>query len=91
MRTGFIERHGKLAELDRSFDLKFWQDQSAQARFDTGRVRQGMAALLAAMGTPAPWPKPRGKAPSWPTGRVRKRRERYEVVKKAHKKPEAAT
>jgi hypothetical protein len=23
-----------LTELDRSFDLEFWQDQSAQARFD---------------------------------------------------------
>ena len=34
MRTGFVERHGKLAELDRSFDLKFWQEQPAQARFD---------------------------------------------------------
>jgi hypothetical protein len=34
MRTGFVERHGKLSELDRSFDLKFWQDQPAQARFD---------------------------------------------------------
>ncbi|MCX6580622.1 MAG: hypothetical protein NT166_10615 [Candidatus Aminicenantes bacterium] len=34
MRKGFIERHGKLSELDRSFDIKFWQDQSAQARFD---------------------------------------------------------
>ncbi|HLP48937.1 MAG TPA: hypothetical protein VK186_08445 [Candidatus Deferrimicrobium sp.] len=34
MRTKFSERHGKLAELDRSFDLKFWQDQPAQARFD---------------------------------------------------------
>jgi hypothetical protein len=29
MRRGFVERHGKLAELDRSFDLKFWQDQKA--------------------------------------------------------------
>jgi hypothetical protein len=34
MRTGFVERYGKLPELDRSFDLKFWQDQPAQARFD---------------------------------------------------------
>ena len=34
MRTGFVERHGKLAELDRSFDLKFWQAQPVQARFD---------------------------------------------------------
>ena len=55
-----------------------------------GRVRQGMAGLLAAIGTPAPPPKPRGKAPGWPAGRVRKRRERYEVVKKASKKPQAA-
>jgi hypothetical protein len=34
MKTGFVERCGKLAELDRSFDLKFWQEQPAQARFD---------------------------------------------------------
>jgi len=29
----FSERKGKLAELDRSFDLKFWQAQSATERF----------------------------------------------------------
>jgi hypothetical protein len=34
MRRGFVERYGKLTELDRSFDLKFWQDQPARARFD---------------------------------------------------------
>lgn len=34
MRTGIIERKGKLAELDRSFDLEFWQAQSPQARFE---------------------------------------------------------
>jgi hypothetical protein len=34
MRIGFVERHGKLSELDRSFDLEFWQDQPAQAKFD---------------------------------------------------------
>jgi hypothetical protein len=33
MREGFVERHGRLTELDRSFDLKFWQDQPAPARF----------------------------------------------------------
>ncbi len=27
------ERKGRLAELDRSFDLKFWQAQSSSARF----------------------------------------------------------
>lgn len=31
-RTGFIERRGKLEDLDRSFDLQFWQGQSAAAR-----------------------------------------------------------
>jgi len=29
-----MERYGKLAELDRSFDLEFWQEQTTQARFD---------------------------------------------------------
>jgi len=33
MRTGFVERRGKLTELDRSFDLIFWQSQTPQARF----------------------------------------------------------
>ena len=34
MRTGFVERKGKLSELDRSFDLEFWQAQPPKARFD---------------------------------------------------------
>jgi hypothetical protein len=34
MKTGFVERYGRLAELDRSFDLEFWQAQPSQARFD---------------------------------------------------------
>ena len=33
MRSGIIERRGKLKDLDRSFDLQFWQSQSPQARF----------------------------------------------------------
>jgi hypothetical protein len=33
MRNGIIERRGKLKDLDRSFDLQFWQSQSPQARF----------------------------------------------------------
>ena len=32
--TEFIERRGKITELDRSFDLSFWQSQSSQARFE---------------------------------------------------------
>jgi len=33
MRTGFVERRGKIEDLDRSFDLVFWQSQPAQAQF----------------------------------------------------------
>jgi hypothetical protein len=34
MRTNFKEHRGKLQELDRSFNLKFWQSQPPKARFD---------------------------------------------------------
>jgi len=33
MRTGIVERFGKLEDLDRSFDLTFWQAQPEAARF----------------------------------------------------------
>ena len=33
IRTGFRERRGKIEELDRSFDMEFWQAQTPQARF----------------------------------------------------------
>jgi hypothetical protein len=34
MKGKFVERRGRLKDLDRSFDLKFWQEQPAKARFD---------------------------------------------------------
>lgn len=34
MRTDFVERRGRIEEMDRSFDLEFCQAQPAQARFD---------------------------------------------------------
>ena len=34
MRTIFTERRGKIEDMDRSFDLKFWQSQPPKARFD---------------------------------------------------------
>ena len=34
MRRNFVERRGKLQDMDRSFDLKFWQAQSPKARSD---------------------------------------------------------
>ena len=33
MKRVFRERKGKISELDRSFDLMFWQSQSPDARF----------------------------------------------------------
>lgn len=33
MSTDFVERRGRIEELDRSFDLEFWQAQTTQARF----------------------------------------------------------
>ncbi len=34
MRTKFVERRGRIEQMDRSFDLKFWQAQPPKARFD---------------------------------------------------------
>ncbi|HAJ34784.1 MAG TPA: hypothetical protein DCL15_03685 [Chloroflexi bacterium] len=33
-KARFVERKGKLSELDRSFDLAFWQAQTPEARFE---------------------------------------------------------
>ena len=33
-RTDYMERKGKISELDRSFDLHFWQAQSTERRFN---------------------------------------------------------
>jgi len=33
MKTDFVERRGKIEDLDRSFDLAFWQNQTSEARF----------------------------------------------------------
>jgi DDE superfamily endonuclease len=57
--------------------------QRAQAAATPGRVQAGLGALFAGLGTPAAAPQPRGKAPGWPAGRVRRRQERSRVVKKA--------
>jgi hypothetical protein len=32
MREGFVERRGRIQDLDRSFDLAFWQAQTSQER-----------------------------------------------------------
>lgn len=33
MEYEIMERRGKLEDLDRSFDIRFWQAQSSMARF----------------------------------------------------------
>lgn len=64
--------------------------QKKQPNLTPGRVRQGMGALFTQIGTPAAKPKPRGKPPGWPQGRLRTRPPRYPVVKKGPKKPESS-
>jgi hypothetical protein len=60
--------------------------QKPQSNLTPGRVCQGMGGVLAVIRTPAQVPKPRGKSPGWPKGRLRKRRERHPVVKKSQKR-----
>ena len=33
-RPNFVERRGKIQEMDRTFDIAFWQSLPAKARFD---------------------------------------------------------
>ena len=56
--------------------------QAAQDKLSPGRVAQAFAVILAAIGTPAKVPKPRGKAPGWPPDKPRTPRTRYPNVKK---------
>lgn len=61
--------------------------QKSQPHLTPGRVAQGFPTLLAAIGTPASDPKPRGKSPGWPKGQSRPKRTRYPVVKKTKPLP----
>lgn len=56
--------------------------QKPQDNLSPGRVAQSFAAIIAAIGTPAQPPKPRGKSPGWPKGQPRTPRTRYPTVKK---------
>ena len=59
-----------------------WQKPQHLEKPTPGRVAQSFSVLLAAIGTPAKSPKPRGKSPGWPKGKKRTKRPRYPVVKK---------
>lgn len=54
--------------------------QKPQARLSPGRVCQGMQNLLVTIGTPTCMCKSRGKAPGWPTGHPRSRREWHDLL-----------
>ncbi len=59
-----------------------WQKPLPTEKLTPGRVAQSFPGLLAAIGTPAKSPKPRGKSPGWETGKKRNKKPRYPVVKK---------
>lgn len=54
--------------------------QKPQTRLSPGRVCQGMQNLLVTIGTPTRLCKSRGKAPGWPTGKPRARREWHDLL-----------
>jgi hypothetical protein len=56
--------------------------QKSMPYLTPGRVAQSMGGVLAAIGTPAVPPKPRGKSPGWPRGKLRSPKPRCPIVKK---------
>src|SRR5438105_3105966 len=60
--------------------LRPWE--SKERAVTPRQVRRVMPSILSQVGTPAPRPKPRGKSPGWPKGRVRTPAPRFLVVRK---------
>ena len=60
--------------------LRPWE--STQRAVTPRQVRRAMPGILMHLGTPAKRPKPRGKSPGWPKGRLRTPAPRFGVVKK---------
>jgi hypothetical protein len=59
-----------------------WERPQRRRRLTPCRVLRGFAALLAAVGTPAAAPKPCGRSPGRPKGRLSGRAERHPALKK---------
>ncbi len=59
-----------------------WQKPQPREKLTPGTVAQSLPGVLAAIGTPAKSPKPRGKSPGWKKGKKRNKKNRYPVVKK---------
>ena len=60
--------------------LRPWESRQRPAT--PQQVRRAMPRILQQLGTPALPPKPRGKSPGWPKGRVRTPAVRFAVIKK---------
>ncbi len=60
-----------------------WERPQRHRRLTPCRTLRGFAALLAAVGTPASAPKPCGRSPGRPKGRLSGRAKRYPALKKA--------
>jgi hypothetical protein len=64
-----------------------WQKPLPQSSLTPGRVAQAFGTILAAIGTPACFPKTRGKSPGWPQGKKRTPKIHYPTVKKRYSPP----
>ena len=65
-------------------DLRLpWERRYAAGKLTPCRVRRGVLTLLLALGTPAKPPKPCGRSPGRPKGRLSGRAECYPALKKA--------
>jgi hypothetical protein len=60
-----------------------WERPQRHRRLRPCRTLRGFAALLAAVGTPARAPKPCGRSPGRPKGRLSAQARRYPALKKA--------
>jgi hypothetical protein len=65
-------------------DLRLpWERRYAGGRLTPLRIRRAVSSILAQLGTPAKPPKPCGRSPGRPKGRLSGRAERYPAIKKA--------
>ncbi len=64
-----------------------WQKPLPQNSLTPGRVALGFGAILAVIGTPACFPKTRGKSQGWPKGKKRTPKIPYPTVKKRYSAP----
>jgi hypothetical protein len=64
-----------------------WERPRPPGKLSPYRVRRGFPQLLCTLGSPAATPKPSGRSPGRPKGRVSGPAVRYPAIKKAANKP----